>query len=249
MIRSVLTFSAVALILTAPASHAQSDSAAWVLKTGEEAISAALQYTGFGELLEYSVDTAKATLRIAANDRTPFLRGRINGRQCWVVEMDARLKLEMKFPPERSDDRLRQFSVVLDAETGKLVRISSIVETDYKHRPPLPSPEDSERILKQMQEVFHSHPKEPPIVSFLKALNYVDGSPFKAKEIYAWYVVYSSMGHEPHPVWWIDLRGIPPVKLIDPNRGGNTSIEKWNHMRSVIDARTGRHIRSSNLPG
>ncbi|MEA2030010.1 MAG: hypothetical protein U9N55_00210 [candidate division Zixibacteria bacterium] len=247
---SVMLCTIILSCLLALPTYADSDSTAHVLKTRQDAENTALAFTGFSKLKECSVDTAKSIKLVITDDQTPFLRDSINGRECWQIEIEARLELEMWITPDSLRDISRKFVVLLDAETGRLVRISSVLAEDYEHKPLKPSAEKAENSLRQMREIFHGFPDEQPVVSFLEALDHVVGSPFQAKEIYAWYVVYTlNDREEPHPVWWIDLRGIPPVHLIDPERGGNTPIEKLNHQRSVIDAKTGQHIRSSNLPG
>jgi hypothetical protein len=221
------------------------DSTRWVLKTSKDAETVALKYTGFDKLGKSALDIRATQLVVAQEDRTPFLKDSINGRNCWQIKIEVQLKLEMKFALDSVNQSTREFVVLLDAETGRLFGISAVMTKNYEDRPPLLPAEKAENMLRQMREIFHGIPSEQPVISFVKALNYVEGSPFEAKEIYASYVMYSQMRGEPHPVWYIDLRGITPI-VSEPGKEG---LEHWNHMRSVIDARTGKHIRSTNLPG
>ena len=98
-------------------------------------------------------------------------------------------------------------------------------------------------------------PDEPPQITFLQAIDRVlaggMGSPFLAKEIDGYYVRHARGDQEPRPVWIVELRGLPPYPL----KGGGPGFDSEevspryrNHMRNVVDARTGQVLFANNLP-
>jgi len=70
------------------------------------------------------------------------------------------------------------------------------------------------------------------------------GPPYDAREIYIWHVDYSCYNfeveeyEEPHPVWWIDMLGLPSFSFTWPTA---TAV------RSLIDSQNGLNIGSTNL--
>jgi hypothetical protein len=73
------------------------------------------------------------------------------------------------------------------------------------------------------------------------------GSPFLAKEIHGVYVMHSRMGSTPRPVWAITLRGLPPMAARG-SYGDTIPVWQRNHMRNVLDARSGEVLFATNSP-
>ena len=242
----------VALCLLGSASHAENDAEkeAWVLKTEDQAVSAALATTGFSRLTHYSVPATKAAeLVVLDDDQTPFLHGQINGRQLWHVEVQVKLELKVEdrtgATHQEYDTTSRKFDIYLDPRTGNIIKLVSGAEAVYEHKPPLPSTDTAERDLSWHRTFYHDLPAEPPGIDFLEALRSTVGHPFLAREIHASYLTYSRRDSDPRPVWIIDLRGIPPLP---GHPRVEIPIEQRNHMRSIVDAQTGRHMGSGTSP-
>lgn len=229
------------------------DKTNWALKTEDQAVRAALATTGFSRLTHYQVPATKAAeLVVLEDDQTPFLHNQINGRQLWHVEVQVKLELKVEDRTGAThleyDTTSRKFDIYLDPRTGNIIKMVSGANAVYEHKPPLPSADTVERVLSGQsgqREIYHDLPAEPPGVDFLEAMRSTIGHPFLAREIHVSYLTYSKMDSDPRPVWIIDLRGIPP-------RPGHPRveipIEQLNHMRSIVDARTGRHLGSGNSP-
>lgn len=224
------------------------DKTNWALKTEDQAVSAALAATGFSRLTHYQVPATKAAeLVVLEDDQTPFLHNQINGRQLWYVTVQVKLELKVEDRTGEThleyDTTSRRFDIYLDPWTGNIIKMVSGAEAVYEHKPPLPAADTAEWFLSGQRKLYHDLPAEPPGVDFLEALRSTIGSPFLAREIHVSYLTYSKMDSEPRPVWIIDLRGIPPWPV-----KGEVPIEQRNHMRSIVDARTGRHLGSGNSP-
>lgn len=221
------------------------------------------ELTGFGEL----EGITKSFERVDVNDdNTPFLHTQINGKKgVWRVEIkNVRFKLKSAAPGFK-DRYIRNFQVFVDPNTGHLLKITSKFDGNDPNMLPEPPAIVAEvRIRNHGNEIYHGFPPEPPKVSLLQALDAIltegVGSPFVAKEIYAVYVMESTMrgyksGWEPRPVWAITLRGLPPRPVTGkPPSLHDTPDEElvpaWrrNHMRNVVDARTGKVLFATSGP-
>jgi len=242
--RSVV-YCLIVLSCASPIYGGDVDRTAWVLKTEEEAAVRALVYfpdSGVSTVNEI-VNTAK--LVTIQNSMIPFLSDSVNNRVFWEIAVTVKIVLVTKGPLDPNDDMKRTFKVILDPETGRLVSASCVLADDYPGKKERLPADSAKKKLTGWKELIHGFPAEDPGLDFIEALNFVVGSPYGAREIYVWYVDYSRYNYkekrfeDPHPVWWIDLRGGPPI---DPEGLVTT-------MRSVIDARTGIHILSTNMAG
>lgn len=218
------------------------------LKNDRDAIDRAMEATQFAQLAGIQ---SSARLVSATDDNTPFLSKELIGRKVWRVEVDnVSLKLRSAVPGFK-DHYLRKFVVILDAATGEVRKVVSKFHGNAPEMRPEPAPARAESQLRASQEIYHGWPEEPPQISFLEALDAVlsggIGSPFEAKEIIGVYVLESKMGSEPRPVWAITLRGIPPLQGHGP---GADTVPVWqrNHIRNVVDARTGKCLFATNVP-
>jgi len=146
----------------------------WKLKTKKDAAAATLAY--FPKAGKSIADIKESAKLVSfKNDQTPFLRDSINNRPCWEVEMEVLLNLTYKVPVDSLDNKVREFTVILDAETGRLVRISCVLADDYPHKVPMPPADSTEKRLKATKELIRGFPEKKPTISFIKALNYVVG--------------------------------------------------------------------------
>jgi hypothetical protein len=238
-----LLLACVFLSCTSPVYGDDVDKTGWVLKTEEDAAVRALVYfpdSGVSTVNDIMNTAKQVTIQ---NSMIPFLSDSVNNRVFWEIAVTVKIVLVTKGPSDPNDDMKRTFKVVIDPGTGRLVSASCVLADDYPGKKERLSADVIKNKLEQIKLIIHDFPAEDPGIDFIEALNFVMGSPYRAREIYVWYVDFSRYNYkeerfeDPHPVWWIDLRGIPPI---DPEGLGTT-------MRSVIDARTGIHILSTNM--
>jgi hypothetical protein len=235
--------------------HSSDDTstASWILKTRVGAVDAALRLTGFSSLKGYSLDSSAVQLVILDDDQTPWLHNQINGKQLWQVQIDVNLELLVENQAgdtlRRFDQNIREFNVYLDPEIGVVIKMSSD-PGEYPHRPFNPPADVAEWVLRYQKEIFHGFPNEPPGIDFLEALRSVVGDPFSAKEIHVLYILWSKNNSEPRPVWSIDLRGLdtPAIMPSHSAEGTDIPIEQLNHRRSIVCARTGYNLYSTDAP-
>ena len=230
------------------------DKTEWVLKSGDDAISTALSYTGFSELSTFVIDSTKPPqLVVLEDDQTPFLHQQINGKPLWKVTISVILEIRVEDKSggsfQRFDENIREFDIYLDPKTGQLMKMLSGSDLEYPHKPPLASADVAEWMLSYPKEIALGFPTEISDVNFLEALRYVVGNPFSAKEIHVLYIIWTNRGRDPRPVWSIDLRGTPPTILTGgPERTASVPIEERNHMRSIVCAKEAHHLQSSTGP-
>jgi len=207
--------------------------------------------TGFGTF----EGITKSFERVDVNDdNTPFLYRQIKGKKnVWRIEIkNVRLKLKSVWPRYK-DKYLRNFEVLVDPNTGHLLRIRSKFDGYDPNMLPEPTAEWAEARLRGAgYEIYHGLPDEPPEISFIQALNAIGGHPLLAKEIYALYVMESKMKSQPRPVWAITLRGIPPLHFITVPPGVSQDklppIWQRNHFRYVVNAVTGKVLFATTTP-
>lgn len=222
------------------------DKTNWELKTPDDAANRAIIY--IPEASKSITQIAhSASLEKFTDYRIPYLRDSINNRYGWHVVIEDTLSLSNWVPPDNFD-RFRKFTVSLDAQNGRLVSITYVIAEDYPDKTPTVSCDSAQEVLAFVKEVFYGLPESPPAISFTDALDHVMGSPFCAKEIRGWYLLYSRLGEEPHPVWYIDMRGVDPPYSSMSRHGANIPAKFRNNMRCVIDATTGQNVFSANYP-
>jgi hypothetical protein len=213
---------------------AQTLEKSYVLQTSERAIERAIEYSGFDKLkgfvrLKSAIDITE--LIIARDSTTPFLSDSIEGKTAWRVEFKDIIL--------REGARPITFDVLLDAETGRLFEIRSRYVGPPDERPCEPPAKIAREQLGMNIEKYNGFPTKLPVISFVKALDSLFGSPLSAKQTVALYVTNCLQQREPRPVWAISLHGLPPI----PVKYGTIDF-----MRSVIDAQTGQRLLEVNLP-
>ena len=146
----------------------------------------------------------------------------------------------------------REFTVRTSGERVLEIHASAH-ESDVDMLPP-PSAADTAEQLTEHGERYLGLPDEAPQLTFLQAVDRVlaegIGSPFQAKEIDGYYVMHARGSEEPRPVWIVELRGLPPYAVKSAPDVDSEAVPRWqrNHMRNVVDARTGRVLFANNLP-
>ena len=218
----------------------------WTITGKEQAAAQARKIVG---LLDKTPAKVTAKLVTLKEDNTPFLKNEIVGRPIWHVVI-ADWKLQLKSAPLESQDAYtRIFDVFVDSKNGRLLKLSSRWPAGVAAIEPQPPADFAEERMKEAgQEKYHAFPKTEPHINFLQALDVVFrdgvGNPLVAKQIVAHYVVRSSMGRKPQSVWAVTLRGIPPLKTAYPG----VPIDARNHIRNIVDARTGKWLSAGTSP-
>jgi hypothetical protein len=201
--------------------------------------------------LDALTDKISARRVIVQDERTPFLWRQYTGQSVWKVEFaDAVLEFKSAVP-NYMDSYKRKFVVLLDEQTGQLISIVSKFDGKDPDLREQPSGSNAEAQLKAEDEIYKGLPEEAPRLTFLDALEVVlnkgMGSPFLAKEIYANYVLHSRGGSPLRAVWVITLRGLPPLPARGPH-GDDVPFWQRNHMRNVVDDKTGVNLFATNSP-
>jgi hypothetical protein len=218
----------------------------WAIQTEHQAIGKAREIVG---LPDRSPARLSAQLVTLAEDNTPFLHHRIAGRPIWqVVIKDWRLQLKSA-PAGEEDQYSRVFDVFIDPTNGHLLKAISRWPQGVPPIAPEPSARSAEdQMSRSDSETYVAFPDAPPRVDLLRALDMLRehgvAEPLAARQIVAHYVLRSTMGAKPRPVWAITLRGIPPIKTPPPG----VSIDALNHIRVILDAETGKWLCATTTP-
>jgi hypothetical protein len=182
----------------------------------------------------------------APSANIPFLEKELEGKTAIKVTFKrGRLRLN-SVPPgleDKYDDR--QFVVLFDADARKLLSVTSrISRKDPDIHPERPLRE-IETEFRNAGEMYQSFPTSDPKITFLKALENVEGfgAPLLSQEIDGFYVVHLE-SDVPRSEWIITLRGFPP------SIATNGPAPTWsrNHMRSFVDATTGKWLGATSNP-
>ncbi|MGD2108177.1 MAG: hypothetical protein PVI86_02175 [Phycisphaerae bacterium] len=223
----------------------QTDPSRWALKNVSECSTAAEKLVGKGSVPNRP---GKAEMVTLATDRTPFLSRQVVGRPVWqVVIEDWKVRLSAA-PRAVEDTYTRTLDVFLDAQSGRVLRIASRWPEGMPRTYEDPTTESATAQLRAGgNERYHGFPETPPVVTFEKAVDATllgGANPLEAKQIDGQYVAWSRMGREPQPVWAITLWGMPPFQAAYPGVPANAR----NHMRYIIDAKSGRWLYASTAP-
>jgi hypothetical protein len=214
----------------------------------EQAINRANLLTGLRAISE----TPTAVSASLTGDVTPYLGEENEGKAIWRVTYPNSALVLPSAQAGYVDPYRRSFGVVLEASSGRLFFILSAAQdvVDPNMRP-MPSSGAATAQLSSAREVYTGYAADDPGINFLTALDRIladgMGSPFRAKQIHAVYVMHSRRGSPRQPVWAVTLRGLPPLEA----RGaGGAGVPVWqrNHMRNVVDAITGKVLFATNTP-
>jgi hypothetical protein len=171
----------------------------------------------------------------------------------WDVRVSGvSLRLPSASPGQRDEFR-RDFNIRLAG--SRLLDIRSTWHGEDPHLLPRASASHAETQLRANAEKYTGLPGNAPGVDFLQALDKVlsegSGSPLLAKEIDGLYVMHARRAEQAIPVWVVELRGLPPFPVRGPaGAHGDAQVPVWlrNHMRNILDARTGRVLFANNAP-
>lgn len=218
----------------------------WALKDTDQAIAKARKILGVADQM---VLPSSAEIVALVEDNTPYLSNQIIARAVWhVVISNWRLELKSA-PPDVKDSYARTFDIFLDPLNGHLLRIVSRWPEGVPRIAPEPGAESYTTQMRQSgQERYHALPEEDPPISFLDALDgmFQGGQiPLLEEQLVGQYVTWSTMGRPPRPVWVITLRGTRP--LWNSTHPG-AAISARNHMRYIVDPKTGKWITGSSTP-
>lgn len=190
------------------------------------------------------------------DDNTPFLHEKIKGKKnVWLVEVkNVHLKLKSAIPSHK-DRYTRKFDILVDPNTGNLLKITSKYEGYDPDMLPEPNAINAEKQLKRFGEMYLDFPNTPSKISFLDALNVVGpqgrGDPYMAKEINGFYVILSKTDTLiTRPVWIITMRGLPPLEPFGIPAGSKLTlpVSARNFSTNVVDANTGQFLFANNIP-
>ncbi len=220
------------------------------IKTAEEAVDRALEYTGFDKSKSYSREPAVQIARLikAIDTTTPFLSDYINGRPVWVIEFENIYFDYDGISPKVKNRRFKDFKINIDAETGFLFKIIGSIKNDTIF------PEPAASIAEQQMlnnDKYHGIASDIPELSFYDLLVEEErllSRAVVAKNIYAVYVVYSDSYfelREPRNIWNITFKGLSPHV---PSYGVKAPIDQLRTYRIRVDPITGKSIKGSLGP-
>jgi hypothetical protein len=236
-----LYFSLVITVLLVSASGAfgQALPDSFSVRDKEDAYNTAVAITGFAQDLKSGIEIDRVvTLDTLVHDRTPFEGHLSDSDQVWVVRFPShRLDISGWADSYVSGQKLKTFTVTIDARSGRLIRIIGQVDTLSTFFYDKADPESLERLLRGCGEVWSVCPDNVAIIPLSRALEVaVPSSPLMATEIHAVCVNWINLQEEPRPVWMITGNGFPKVDKIG------------QRARCVIDARTGKLLTFMNYP-
>jgi len=175
-----------------------------------------------------------------------FLTEVIAGQKIWRVDFDDVLIREVKSDQGGAVEMRRTITAYLDRLSGRLIMVQSIQPSDREITDREMPPADRERALLQSPR-FRGLP-DSLTLDFVSALQHCPFSPHLAERIAAVYI-YETKKDAPDsliPVWVISLVGIPQVRMGTAFMDSAVPDHMINAMQVVIDARTGRPLRSRN---
>lgn len=209
------------------------------LSTPEAAVERALIYTGFSKTQELSLSNGNAEAMKATMEgaMVNLMKDKMGSDSIWQVTLkDVRFSLLDRGRPFREQQH-RDFTVWLDAVTGRLIRIHSKLPDTVGCIKRKPYYIDLERRLIANRDMDHyGYPDSLPAYSLFDVMQTVVAEPFNKKEITVYYVIQSRMKSEPKPVWIIHIGGIPPFEA---RQLGSKTDYSLNHMQKIIDPSNG----------
>lgn len=183
----------------------------------------------------------------------PFVGESLKGKNIWCVNVkEAALEMGSK-NGERIKCYTSNITILFDHESGIIIKINAILDKERSlQRSSKGSIASAERQMREVSEIYTGVPEEKPLVGFGDVLRniYVSGfggNPVEASEIEAVYVMQSHLRKEPRAVWAITLHGIPPFSTFGGN-DNSVPISQRNHLRTIVDAKTGEVLRSTTVP-
>jgi hypothetical protein len=209
------------------------------VRTAEEAVERAYQYTGFEEIKSVP-QTAEAVTY--SDSTTAFLSDSLDGRAAWrVVYPDIQLLPDSLSGKDRPKPVWRA-EVWVDSVNGKLLQVYMRNQNADSVPYRMPTVTEAEEQLGVFSEEYRGLPDVQPVVSMLSAIERESGLASNASEIYIQYVIYSRHG-EPVPAWVVYFRGTSPTPVHQPAPEAVT-----RNRRLVVNALSGQAYPVNNLP-
>ncbi len=207
----------------------------------ETALDIALDYTGFDKTKGFSRSKhTTSTLKSINAINIPYLNTSKNTREIWQIQFK-----DILVGQQTTKTALRDFEVLLDKHSGKLLRILSISETEGSSDTlPQPSKEAAEEFFNERKYQYKQLPDSMYNVTFWEALQKVRiANPATSKVIKSYYWEFDEDEHSHR--WLIIQRGIE--NPIPSSHGGQP---QWleNFMMSCIDAKSGKSLFATNAP-
>ncbi|MCX6828289.1 MAG: hypothetical protein NT002_03260 [candidate division Zixibacteria bacterium] len=219
----------------------------------QKALQRAVEYTGFLSISNFDVQKQPAPEMIMLfDDQTPFVHEKINGRHIWSASFT---NIDLRNTVADTSSRksvVHNFQVLLDSAEGCLLRISTITQQIDSNIAPVKSAVDAEAQMLSSGDVYQVYSGPAPKISLLQALDSCMHSPKSAKQIDAVLLMYSRPGYAryqtPRLVWFITLRGIPPIYFHPPRGTPQPPTYARNFIHEIIDATTGRGLFATTVP-
>ncbi len=221
--------------------NSQSVKSNFVLKTQEEAYDKVLEYTGF-KSRDYSYkalsENNSIKLELLEKENLAFVDDSIIGKEVWKIKFsNVKLNLSAGWVQSYKDNQIKKnITVVVEAKTGKLIKIIAQSDTTKTFFYDNISKEYLEKILNGCGEQWLGFPDTVPNISYETALQAaVPSNPFMAEEIHAVCVYQKDLNNESRLVWMITGNNIPKNFL-------------GTKVRSIIDAKTGKILSAMTYP-
>lgn len=200
---------------------------------------------------DYNPEQVRASVIRLRDQCLPFLSKQLNGRATWRVEFtDVDLE-KLSGDPKLRNSYIRSLIVILCPDSGQILRVVSRWPEGVPAMAAYPSCLEEERQYASISTRFTGLPGEAPSTTLFRALGAsLLWSP-AVKQISASYVMESSRRHQDRPVWVIQLRGFPaavPFSTFARNAGIQIPDDARNHLRNVIDAKTGNWLYADTIP-
>lgn len=183
----------------------------------------------------------------------PFVDKSLEGKKIWCIDVaGAALEIDSK-NRARVESIPLKLTILMDHDSGQIIKIRAVPEKGSTPRhSPKASIASAERQMQETGEIYTGFPEERALVNFCDALGNIymsgfGGNPVEASEIEAVYVMQSHLRKEPRAVWAITLHGIPPIPTFGGN-GDSVPISQRDHLRNIVDAKTGEVLRSTTVP-
>lgn len=201
----------------------------------------------FGRLGEQAFLSAR---RVSLGTQTvPFLAKDLEQKETWEVELT---NVEIWQEDGRKNPHITTLTTWLEPTTGQIMKVVSKWPVELEPILPAPPIEIEAEQMARSGIRLTGFPATPPQVSLTVAITLAVGGAANAKELIAYYVLYSSELNSifDQPVWVIQLRGLPPfIPPVPPGADAKIiPVEARDHFSTFVDAETGEFIFANNVP-
>ncbi len=230
-------FVVVAFALVVAQTQAESNR----LETREDAYNKAIEITGFNSK-QFPLNNMAAEqleLSVLQQGNIPYLADSVIDKEVWQIRFDN-VKLDLPgWAGSWIENQIeKDYSVFLDAGTGRLIQITGRSDTAVAFFYDSIYRERGDRLLSNSGERYTGFPDSLPPVTFEKALEAaVFSSPLMAEEIHAVCAYWAHLEKEPKLVWMITANGVPYSEIL-----------RTTQVRTIIDAETGKLLSGGTSP-